>query len=198
MFSETCSSIPDAMPRRAFLRSASALGGPAPWFWLLPIASEASIWPESAPSLAEAEHPTRVHRVTATILRILRGRDAESLPGEAGGDGGKLIAVSLKAAGFVLVLLVLSACATRFDRHNIGTAELWIGGQVQVQQECTRRGAVAYSNDAKIYGCADFQDRVIVSVSDPKIIAHEWCHWSTQSDSHEVCPTPVVDFHRHP
>src|SRR3989338_1126084 len=129
MFSETCSSIPDAMPRRAFLRIASALGGPAPWFWLLPIASEASIWPASAPSPAEAEHPTRVHRVTATILRILRGRDAESLPGETGGYGGKLFAVSLKAAGFVLVLLVLSACATRFDRYNIGTAELWIGGQ---------------------------------------------------------------------
>ncbi len=197
MFSETCSSIPDLMPRRSFLRIASALGGPPSWCWLLPIAAEASIWPESAPSRPEAEHPTRVHRATAAIFRILRGQEADGLSGQAGSDGGKLVAVSLKAAGLLLVLLVLSACATPFDRYSIGTAELWIGGQVQVQQECTRRGAVAYSNQAKIYGCADFQDRVIVSVSDPKIIAHEWCHWSTQSDSHDVCPTPVADLHPH-
>ncbi|MBI2001998.1 MAG: hypothetical protein HYV46_00040 [candidate division NC10 bacterium] len=103
----------------------------------------------------------------------------------------------MKLVGLAFILLVLSACATPFDRYNIGTAELWIGGQVQVHQECTRRGAVAYSNDAKIFGCTDYQDRVIVSVSDPKIIAHEWCHWSTQSDSHDVCPTPVADLHRY-
>lgn len=97
-----------------------------------------------------------------------------------------------KVVGLALVLLVSSACAAAFDRYNIGTAELWISGQVEVHQECTRRGVVTYSNDTKIYGCTDFRNQVIVSVSDPKIIAHEWCHWATQNDSHDVCPTPVI------
>ncbi|MFI5339025.1 MAG: hypothetical protein ACHQ7N_04210 [Candidatus Methylomirabilales bacterium] len=102
-----------------------------------------------------------------------------------------------RVVGLALVLLVSSACAAGFDRYNLGTAELWISGQGQVHQECARRGAVTYSNDTKIYGCTDFRNRVIVSVSDPKIIAHEWCHWATQSDSHDVCPTPVVGLQYH-
>ncbi len=98
--------------------------------------------------------------------------------------------------GLAVVLMVSPACAASFDRYNIGTAELWIGGQVQVHQECTARGAVTYSNDTKIYGCADFQNQVVISVSDPKIIAHEWCHWATRSDSHDLCPTPVITRHQ--
>lgn len=186
MFSEVRSSTDPTILRRRFLRFALALNGSPPWCWLLPAASEASTCSEWAPSPTEADQPLRLHRATAAILRILRG-----------GHGGKLVAVALKGTGLFLVLLVLSACAGRFDRYNIGTAELWISGQVQVHQECTRRGAVTFSNEAKIYGCTDFQDRVIVSVSDPKIIAHEWCHWSTQIDSHDVCPTPVADLHPH-
>ncbi len=98
--------------------------------------------------------------------------------------------------GLAVVLLVSSACAASFDRYNIGTAELWIGGQVQVHQECARRGAVTYSNGTKIYGCTDFQNQVVISVPDPKIIAHEWCHWSTQSGSHDVCQTPLITRHQ--
>ena len=198
MLSESRSSIPDVMPRRLFFRIALALGGPASWSCLLPIAFEASTSTEFAAPPAGAENPSRIHRASAAILRILRGQDADPQPAGAGVGARRLSSISMKLVGFAFILLVLSACATRFDRYNIGTAELWIGGQVQVHQECTRRGSVAYSNDAKIFGCADFQDRVIISVSDPKIIAHEWCHWSTQSDSHDVCPTPVIDLHRHP
>jgi hypothetical protein len=110
--------------------------------------------------------------------------------------------VFLKVFGLVLALLVISACAAgvdrynigtaSFDRYNIGTAELWIGGQLQVHRECERRRVVYYSNDTRIFGCTDFKERVVISVPDPKIIAHEWCHWATKSDSHDVCPTPLV------
>lgn len=197
MLANTCSSIPAVMPRPLFFRLALALGGPASWSCLLPLASEASTSTELTGPPAEAENPFRIHRASAAILRILRGQEAAPQPAGAGVGARHLSSVSVNLVGLTFILLVLSACATPFDRYSIGTAELWIGGQVQVQQECTRRGAVAYNNQAKIYGCADFQDRVIISVSDPKIIAHEWCHWSTRSDSHDVCPTPVADLHPH-
>ncbi len=102
---------------------------------------------------------------------------------------------SLKAVSLALALLVVSGCASRFDRYNVGTAELWIGWQVLVHQECTRRGVVTYSNEASIFGCTDFKERVVISVADPKVIAHEWCHWATRSDNHDVCPTPLVRLH---
>jgi hypothetical protein len=98
----------------------------------------------------------------------------------------------VKGVALAVVLVLASACATSFDRYNMGNAELWIGGQTQVHAECARRGAVTYSSEAKIYGCADFLTGVVISVSDPKIIAHELCHWTTQSGSHDVCPTPVI------
>ena len=102
---------------------------------------------------------------------------------------------SLRLVGLALALLGMSACTSHFDRFNLGTAELWIGGRVQVHQECARRGVVTFSNDTKILGCTDFKERLLISVRDPKVIAHEWCHWVTQSDSHEVCPTPDVRLH---
>jgi hypothetical protein len=102
----------------------------------------------------------------------------------------------MKVVVLAVVVLTSSACVASFDRYNVGNAELWIGGQTQVQSECARRGAVTYSNDAKIYGCTDFQNAVLISVSDPKIIAHEWCHWSMQSPSHAVCPTPLITPHQ--
>lgn len=89
----------------------------------------------------------------------------------------------------LVVLLTLASCA-RFNRYNAGTAELWIGGQVSVEQECQRRGAVTLMMDSRILGCTDFFDAVIVSIADPKIIAHEYCHWSKQTASHQVCPEP--------
>ena len=49
-----------------------------------------------------------------------------------------------------------------------------------------------YANDTKIYGSTDFARRIIVSVSDLKIIEHELCHWTKWTASHEVCPTPAI------
>ncbi len=132
----------------------------------------------------EPEMATPLHRGCAALIRIIRG--GPSIP-TAG-----LAALSLKAIELAMVVLVSSACAASFDRYNMGNAELWIGGQTQVHAECARRGAVTYSNAAKIYGCADFQTGVIISVPDPKIIAHELCHWTSQSGSHDVCPTPTI------
>ena len=86
----------------------------------------------------------------------------------------------------------LAGCAAPFDRYSAGAVELWIGGQTQVHQECERRGVVLYSVSARILGCTDFRERVIISISDPKILAHEMCHWSMWTDSHEVCRTPVL------
>lgn len=122
---------------------------------------------------------------------MVRSRDADTASG-----GTDVIAVRLarRSKGTVALAalgLILSACASRFDRYNAGAAELWIGGQLDVQRECERRGVVTYSTATRILGCTDFQERIIVSIPDPKIIAHEWCHWSLWTDSHEACPTPV-------
>jgi hypothetical protein len=89
----------------------------------------------------------------------------------------------------LVLLLTLTSC-TRFNRYNAGTAELWIGGQVNVEQECRRRGAAALVMNSRILGCTDFLDAVIISIADPKIIAHEYCHWSRKTASHEICPEP--------
>jgi hypothetical protein len=183
--------------RRRLLRSILALGDPQFWSWLLSSPSDDAISSEPATSQTRTETSGRGHPGSAVFLRIIRGHEAGSRPAGASKRGPGLAGLSPKVLGLALALVVSSACAAdlgryTFDRYNIGTAELWISGQVQVHQECARRGAVGYSNGANIYGCADFQDRVIISVPDPKIIAHELCHWTTQSNSHEVCPAPVI------
>lgn len=96
------------------------------------------------------------------------------------------------AITLALLALTLSACAGHFDRYNAGAAEIWIGNQLLVQKECERRGVVLYSNDTKVLGCADFASRVILSIPDPQVIAHEVCHWTMWTTSHDVCPTPVA------
>jgi len=88
-----------------------------------------------------------------------------------------------------LVVPLLQACGAGFQVHSFGTGELWIGEQADVQRECANRGA-RFSQGQRILGCTDFQQRVVISTPDPKIIAHEWCHWSMWTDSHSTCPLP--------
>jgi hypothetical protein len=115
-------------------------------------------------------------------------RDAASLQSGGGKDArGPSWGVAL-----ALLVLILSGCAGRFERYNAGNAELWIGDQMTVQKECEQRGVVLSSNGTKVFGCTDFGRKVIVSVQDPKIIAHEMCHWTLWTASHEACPTPVL------
>ncbi len=96
------------------------------------------------------------------------------------------------AVTFAVLALGLSACATGFERYNAGTMALLIGDRLMVQKECERRGVALYSNDTKILGCTDFAGRTVVSIPDPKVIAHEMCHWTLWTASHEACPLPVV------
>jgi hypothetical protein len=98
-------------------------------------------------------------------------------------------------AALALLLPALSGCAGDFARLNAGNAEMWIGEQPMVQRECTRRGVALYSQNTKILGCTDFDRGVIVSVQDPQIIAHEMCHWTLWTESHEACPLPRVHAH---
>jgi hypothetical protein len=95
-------------------------------------------------------------------------------------------------AGVVVLLVGMGVACTRFDfeRYNAGTAELWVGGPVQVEQECRRRGTTTLAMDSHILGCTDFESATIISISDPKVIAHEYCHWSRKTASHQLCPMP--------
>lgn len=88
-----------------------------------------------------------------------------------------------------LVAPLCAACASKFEVHNFGAGHLWVGDQIDVQRECATRGA-QYSRGERILGCTDFTRRVVISTPDPKIIAHEMCHWSLWTDSHEACPLP--------
>jgi hypothetical protein len=90
----------------------------------------------------------------------------------------------------MLSLVALVASCARFDRYDAGTAELWIAGQVQVEQECHRRGVVTATMDSRILGCTDFATATIISVVDPEVIAHELCHWTRKTASHEICQLP--------
>ena len=136
---------------------------------------------------------------TAPTTRVMDG--SGGITGRAGATNprGRRAGALLVA----LLLVTLSACATTggtaavgsgagFERSSVQGAELWIGNRLQVQKECENRGVALYANDTKIYGCTDFARRVIVSVSDPKVIEHELCHWTKRTASHEVCPTPAI------
>jgi len=90
----------------------------------------------------------------------------------------------------MLSLVALVASCAGFDRYDAGTTELWIGGQVQVEQECHRRGAVTTTMDFRILGCTDFATATIISIVDPEVIAHEYCHWTRRTASHEICRVP--------
>ena len=136
---------------------------------------------------------------TATSKRATDGSDRITPRAGATKRFGRLAGTLLVA----LLLFSLSACATTagtsavgsgagFERSSLQGAELWIGTRLQVQKECENRGVALYANDTKIYGCTDFARRVIVSVSDPKVIEHELCHWTKWTASHEVCPTPAI------
>jgi hypothetical protein len=137
--------------------------------------------------------------IKATAKRTTRGSCGIAPQAGATKYRGRLAGNLLLA----LLLFTVSACATTagtsavgsgagFERSSVQGAELWIGNRLQVQKECENRGVVRYANDTKIYGCTDFARRVIVSVSDPKIIEHELCHWTKWTASHEVCPTPAI------
>ena len=88
------------------------------------------------------------------------------------------------------LLAAMAAACAHFVHYNAGNAELWVGGQLQVEQECKRRGAPTHTKDSRILGCTDFATRTIISIDDPKVIAHEYCHWSRQPASHKICPLP--------
>jgi hypothetical protein len=100
--------------------------------------------------------------------------------------------LDMRTLRILVVLLVgmLAACARDFERYNAGTAQLWIGGRVQVEQECRRRGTATLTMDSHILGCTDFAAATMISISDPRVIAHEYCHWTRQTASHELCPVP--------
>jgi hypothetical protein len=89
------------------------------------------------------------------------------------------------------VLLVLSGCATRFEKYDMGDLTLLIGPQGAVQHECESRGTAHYSSQDKIFGCTDFATRTILSVPHMAVISHELCHWFKQTPSHDTCPTPL-------
>ena len=93
----------------------------------------------------------------------------------------------------IIVLIVLaSACGEpQFEKHNAGNVELWTGSRVPVEAECRRRGTIG-PNDASIYGCTDFTRATIISVTDPAVIAHEFCHWTLRTADHNTCRTPLV------
>lgn len=96
--------------------------------------------------------------------------------------------------GLTLLALFLAGCATDFARYNAGNVTLLIGDRTLVQRECEHRGVALYSTDAKIFGCTDFAAKIIVSVPDPKVLAHEMCHWTLHTASHEVCRPPVLSM----
>jgi hypothetical protein len=99
---------------------------------------------------------------------------------------------ALHIAALLLAVGMATSCARfdRFERYNAGTSELWIGGQIQVEQECRRRGTVTLTVDSRILGCTDFATATIISIQDPKVIAHEYCHWSERTASHDICHVP--------
>jgi hypothetical protein len=84
----------------------------------------------------------------------------------------------------MLACIFFAACS-HFSRYNAGTVELWIGDQQSVQAECVRRGTTWIGRP--ILGCTDFLTSTIVSVKDPKIIAHEVCHWTRGDAGHTTC-----------
>jgi hypothetical protein len=90
----------------------------------------------------------------------------------------------------MLSLVALVASCAHFDRYDAGTAELWIGGQVQVEQECHSRGVVTATMDSSVLGCTDFATATVISIDDPGVIAHELCHWTRKTVSHEICQVP--------
>jgi hypothetical protein len=94
------------------------------------------------------------------------------------------------AAAVVVFLVGMPAACAEFERYNAETTEVWVGGQVQVERECQRRGAVAITMDSRILGCTDFATATMISIEDTKVIAHEYCHWSLQTTSHKSCPVP--------
>jgi hypothetical protein len=104
---------------------------------------------------------------------------------------GRLESQAKKVAAAVGVLLVgmLAACA-EFELYNAETAELWVCGRVQAERECQRRGAVTSTMDSRILGCTDLATATMIGIGDPKVIAHEYYHWSLQTTSHETCLVP--------
>jgi hypothetical protein len=90
-----------------------------------------------------------------------------------------------------LVLVVGLGACSRFDRYNSGTAQLWIGSPLLVERECRKRDPVsALAIYPRLLGCTDFARSTIISVDDPKVIAHEFCHWTRKTASHQECPPP--------
>lgn len=132
------------------------------------------------------------HRVQPASLFMATERRTEQGAASPQSRGEKSSRRAVRVFTLALLALTLSACAGHFERYNAGAAEIWIGSQLMVQKECERRGVVLYSNDTKILGCADFARRVILSIPDPQVIAHEVCHWTLWTASHDVCPTPVA------
>lgn len=90
----------------------------------------------------------------------------------------------------LLVAPCLSACASSFQVYSFGSGQMWIGEKAEVHRECVGRGATFVEGE-RILGCTDFNQRLVISIPDPKIIAHEMCHWSLWTESHEACPLPT-------
>ena len=90
----------------------------------------------------------------------------------------------------VLLVGILVACARDFERDSAGTAQLWIGGRIQVEQKCRRRGTATLTMDPHIVGCTDLAAATMISISDPRVIADEYCHWTRHTASHDLCPVP--------
>ena len=93
------------------------------------------------------------------------------------------------------VLLSLPSCGdnTPWQEYNAGAVKLRVNAsRLLVEQECMRRGAAVQSTDEGIAGCCDFKNAVLVSIPDLKVVAHEFCHWTLQTASHEVCPPPLL------
>jgi hypothetical protein len=100
----------------------------------------------------------------------------------------------MTAHGVALAILCLSlsSCAGGFTRHNAGIGTLYIGDRLSVERECVKRGVVVPSTDRDVWGCCDFARREMFAVENAKVIRYERCHLDNLTESHAVCPSPVL------
>ncbi len=106
----------------------------------------------------------------------------------------------IKAALCVLGWAVSGCAATsqsvvtnpRLEVRQTARGRALIGDRETVNGECMIRLGSTPAPGNIFAGCTDFTRHEIVSVDDPAIIDHEFCHLETGSRSHAICRAPLV------
>ncbi len=80
----------------------------------------------------------------------------------------------------------------RLEVRQTARGRALIGDREAVNGECMMRLGSTPAPGNIFAGCTDFTRHEIVSVDDPAIIDHEFCHLETGSRSHAICRAPLV------